>query len=84
MDCTHTTISCGAETPFRALHLTDSHICRADARAVTLDGVPVLGDFVRLQDDGAQQARMDAGRAASWDSRVEEMCHILKEKGIWK
>ena len=37
-----------------------------------------------LQDDGAQQARMDAGRAASWDSRVEEMCHILKEKGIWK
>lgn len=32
MDCTHTTISCGAETPFRALHLTDSHICRADAR----------------------------------------------------
>ena len=29
-------------------------LCRADARAVTLDGVPVLGDFVRLQDDGAR------------------------------
>ena len=37
-----------------------------------------------LQDDGRQQARMEAGRAASWDSRVAEMCHILKEKGIWK
>lgn len=32
MDCLHTTISIGLAAPFRALHLSDSHICRADAR----------------------------------------------------
>jgi glycosyltransferase involved in cell wall biosynthesis len=37
-----------------------------------------------LTDDGATSARMEAGRAASWDSRVAQMCQILKEKGIWK
>lgn len=32
MDCVQTTIDAGADRPFRVLHLSDSHLCRADER----------------------------------------------------
>lgn len=32
MRCLQTTLAIGLKQPFRALHLSDSHICRADAR----------------------------------------------------
>lgn len=32
MNCLHTTVDVGAARPFRALHLSDSHLCLADER----------------------------------------------------
>ncbi len=36
-----------------------------------------------IEDDGKTEARMASGRAASWDSRVEQMCKILSEERVF-
>lgn len=72
MDCLHTTISIGLAAPFRALHLSDSHICRADAR----DGARkmALAQHRQAEFDAGVPAAASGFCAPNWPMPMKTTC----------